>query len=90
MNKLLDWIGGMLLMIVVCLLLALLLVLVLALLLAWVFPVVAACVWSWWWLLAEVPIVAMYVWVWRSAQTPSAKAIMKGDEYADEKEEETN
>lgn len=88
MKKVLDFIGGMLLMIVVCLLLALLLVLVLALLLAWVFPIVAACVWSWWWLLAEVPIVAMYVWVWRSAQVPSAKAIMRGKE--DETEKETN
>ena len=31
----------------------------------WVYPVVAACLWSWWWWLAEIPVVAFYYLVYR-------------------------
>lgn len=87
MKKVLDVVGGVLLLMVMCVALLVLLVLVLALLSAWVLPIVAAWLWSWWWLLAEVPIVALYAWVWKSAQIREMKTVINGEDYAYREEE---
>ena len=43
--------------------------LAIAIVYAWIFPILAAVKWSPWWLLMEVPIIIMYVVIWKASKT---------------------
>lgn len=77
MNRIKDIITGIVVLNIGGLLIGLLVLLAMALVYAWIFPIVAACVWSWWWLLAEVPIVALYVWIWHLSES---NPVMNGEQ----------
>lgn len=68
MKKVLDIVGGVLLLIPICVVLIIIMAFIMAILCAWMLPIVAAVKWSYWWLLAEVPIVIVYLWIWRLSQ----------------------
>ena len=36
--------------------------------LLWVLPIVAAVLWAWWWIFAELLIVWLYIKVWKARQ----------------------
>lgn len=86
MKKMLDIVGGVLLLIPICVVLIIIMAFIVAILCAWMFPIVAAVKWSCWWLLAEVPIVIVYVWIWRLSQNREVKTVINGV-YADREEE---
>ena len=53
--------------------------------LLWLFPIVAAVLWSWWWLLAELPVAILYVWMYNYKETDK---VNNGENYDSVEEEE--